>query len=145
MFASGQSPGRTNIVRHQINTGDAQSIRQAPRRLPLAKQEENENLVRKMLDKGVVEESSSTWSSPVVLVTKKDRSTRLCVDYRKLNDVTKKDSHPLPRIYDTLTILSGSAWFSTLILKSGYWQVGIHLEEKEKIGFSAGPACFNLP
>ena len=113
MFASGESSGRTNIVQHRINTGDAQPIRQAPRRLPLAKQEETEELVRKMLDEGVIEESNSPWSSPVVLVTKKDGSTRFCVDYRKLNDVTKKDSYPLPRIDDTLTILSFFAWFST--------------------------------
>ena len=121
MFASGESSGRTNIVQHRINTGDAQPIHQAPRRLPLAKQEEAEKLVRKMLDDDVIEESNSPWSSLVVLVTKKDGSTRFCVDYRKLNDVTKKDSYPLPRIDDTLTTLSGSAWFSTLDLKSGYW------------------------
>ena len=65
---------------------------------------------------GVIEESNSPWSSLVVLVTKKDGSTRFCVDYRKLNDVTKKDNYPLPRIDDTFTTLSGSAWFSTLDL-----------------------------
>ena len=70
------------------------------------------------MDEGVIEESNSPWSSPVVLVTKKDG---FCVDYRKLNDVTKKDHYPFPRIDDTLTTLSGSALFSTLDLKSGYW------------------------
>ncbi|KAJ3654338.1 hypothetical protein Zmor_013532 [Zophobas morio] len=138
MFASGQSSGRTNIVQHQINTGNAQPIRQAPRSLPLANQEEAEELVRRMLDEGVIEKSNSPWSSPVVLVTKKDGSTRLCVDYGKLNDVTKKDSYLLPRIGDTLTTSSGSAWFSTLDLKSCYWQVGIHPQGKEKTAFSTG-------
>ena len=145
MFASGESSGRTNIVRHRINTGDVQPIRQALRRLPLAKQEA-EKLVRKMLDDGVTEESNSPWSSPVVLVTKKDGPTKFCVDYRKLNDVTK-DSSPLPRIDDMLTTLSGSAWFSALDLKSGYWQVGIHPKDKKKTAFSAGsglhPFCRN--
>ena len=78
MFASGQSYKCTNIVQH--------------RRL-LAKQEEAKELVRKMLDEGVIEESNSPWSSPIVLVIKKDGSTLFCVDYRKLNDVTKNDSY----------------------------------------------------
>ena len=97
-----------------------------------------------MLDEGVIEESNSPWSSPVVLVTKKDGSTRFCVDYRKLNDVTKKNSYPLPRIHDTLTTLSGSAWFSTLHLKSGYWQVGIHPKDKEKTAFSGGSGLYHF-
>ncbi|XP_063933413.1 uncharacterized protein LOC135145226 [Zophobas morio] len=142
MFASGESSGRTNIVRHRINTEDAQPIRQASRRLPLVKQEEAEKLVRKMLDDGVIEDSNSPWSSPVVLVTKKDGSTKFYVDYRKLNDVTKKHSYPFPRIDDTLTTLSGSVWFSTLDLKSGCWQVGIPPEDKENIVFSAGSSLY---
>ena len=128
--------GTTPFVRHRINTADAQPIRQRPRRLPLSKQQETSALVNKMLQDGIIEESNSPWSSPVVLVTKKDGSTRFCVDYRKLNDVTKKDSYPLPRIDDTISTLAGSAWFSTLDLKNGYWQVGIHPNDKEKTAFS---------
>jgi hypothetical protein len=68
----------------------------------------------------VIEESDNPWSSPVVLVRKKNGELRFCVDYRKLNDVTKKDWFPLPRIDNTLDTLSGAKWFSTLDLKSGY-------------------------
>lgn len=145
VFAEPDTPmGRTDIVQHRINTGDAQPIRQAPRRLPLARQEQVEKMVKEMTEQGVIEESNSPWSSPVVLVTKKDGSLRFCVDYRKLNDITKKDSYPLPRIDDTLTTLSGSTWFSTLDLKSGYWQVGIHPEDKEKTAFTTSCGLYQF-
>ncbi|GBM32431.1 Retrovirus-related Pol polyprotein from transposon 297 [Araneus ventricosus] len=117
--------GHSNMTQHRINTGNHPPINQYPRRLPLAKKEEAERLVKEMVDNGIIEESSGPWASPIVLVKKKDRSIRFCVDYRKLNAITKKDSYPLPRIDETLDALSGSQWFTTLDLKSGYWQVQI--------------------
>ncbi|UYV63768.1 K02A2.6-like [Cordylochernes scorpioides] len=145
VFSSGYGNlGRTDLVRHRINTGDARPIRQPLRRLPMAKQEEVTGLLRKMKRDGIIEESNGPWSSPVVLVTKKDGTTRFCVDYRRLNDITKKNSYPLPRIDDTLTTLAGSSWFSTLDLKSGYWQVGMHPEDKEKTAFSTGSGLYQF-
>ena len=139
LFSQGSHDlGRTDLVKHGINTGTAVPVRQPPRRLPLAKREEAEKAIRDMKGDGIIEPSASPWSSPVGLVRKKDGSTRFCVDYRKLNDVTHKDSYPLPRIDDTLEALSGSEWFSTLDLKSGYWQVELDKEDKEKTAFSAG-------
>ncbi|GBN93774.1 Transposon Ty3-I Gag-Pol polyprotein [Araneus ventricosus] len=91
--------------------------------------EEADHLVKEMVDNGIIEESSGPWASPIVLVKKKDGSTRFCDDYRKLNEITKKDSYPLPRIDDTLDALNGSQWFTTLDLKSGYWQVEIRPED----------------
>ncbi|GFU91119.1 retrovirus-related Pol polyprotein from transposon 412 [Trichonephila clavipes] len=124
--------GHTTVTQHRIDTADHPPIKQHPRSLPFAKQEEVGTLLREMQENDIIEPSSSPWASPIVLVRKKDGSTRFCVDYRKLNDVTKKDSYPLPRIDDTLDTLSGHKWFSTLDLKSGYWQVEIHPEDREK-------------
>ncbi len=124
IFSSGPTDmSRKGLVKHTIDTGDQRPIRLLPRRLPITKQEIEKEEVQRMLDPGVIEPCQSSWASPVVLVTKKDGTTRFCVDYRKLNDVTRKDAYPLPRIDDTLDALRGSRYFSTLDLYSGHWQV----------------------
>ena len=97
-----------------------------------------------MLVKGVIEPSSSPSSAPVILVKKKDGSIRFCVDYRKLNNVTVKDSYPLPKIEDCLDALSGSQWFSTGDMASGYWQVEMQEEDKEKTAFSTGSGLYQF-
>jgi hypothetical protein len=74
----------------------------------------------------------SPWAAPIVLVLKKTGDTRLCVDFRKLNAITKKDSFPLPRIDDVLDLPQGQKYFSTLDLASGYWQIELEEESKEK-------------
>ncbi|GFY22526.1 retrovirus-related Pol polyprotein from transposon 17.6 [Trichonephila clavipes] len=136
--------GHTTVTQHRIDTADHPPIKQHPRRLPFAKQEEVGTLLREMQENDIIEPSSSPWASPIVLVRKKDGSTRFCVDYRKLNDVTKKDSYPLPRIDDTLDTLSSHKWFSTLDLKSGYWQVEIHPEDREKTAFTSGQGLWQF-
>ena len=110
--------GRTDMIQHTIHT-EAPPIRQAVHRIPPVKREEVQKLLHEMQEKGVIEPSSSPWASPIVLVWKKDGSTRFCVDYRKLNSITRKDAYPLPRIDDTLSTLAGARWFSTLDLVSG--------------------------
>ena len=88
-----------------------------------------------MLANDIIEESSSPWASPIVLATKKDGSTRFCVDYRRLNSVTEDVAYPLPRIDEALDCLGNSEWFSTLDLASGYWQVELDAAAKEKSAF----------
>lgn len=83
----------------------------------MAKLQQIKKMVKEQTQQYITEESNSPWSSPVGLVTNKDGSLRFCVDYRKLNDIIKKNSYPLPRI-NTLIILLGSTQFSTLDLKS---------------------------
>ena len=131
-----ESLGHTDVITHEIATGDATPIQQYPRRLPYAYREEVNRQISEMLEQGVIQESISPWASPIVLVKKKDGKFRFCVDYRKLNKVTKKDAHPLPRIDDLLDSLQGSNMFSTLDLRSGYWQVSMSPEDREKTAFS---------
>ena len=88
-----------------------------------------------MLDNGLISLSKSPWSSPVVLVKKKNRKLRLCIDYRKLNKITKRDVYLLPRIDEILDTLKGAKWFSTLDLASGYWQIEMKSEDREKTAF----------
>ncbi|GFR18811.1 hypothetical protein TNCT_147691 [Trichonephila clavata] len=78
-----------------------------------------------MLDRGIIQPSESPWSSPVILVRKRDNTWRFCGDYRRLNRITKKDVYPLPRIDDTLDSLQGSKFFSSMDLSSGYWQIEV--------------------
>ena len=145
VFSSDSSDlGRTGIVKHRIITGSAKPIKQPPRRLPLAKRDVTCQAIDEMLKHGVIEPSTSTWSSPVVLVAKKNGTLRFCVDYRKLNEATLKDSYPLPRIDDTLDALGGSHWFSTLDLKSGYWQVAMDPADKEKTAFTIGGGLWHF-
>ncbi|KAK3083689.1 hypothetical protein FSP39_001513 [Pinctada imbricata] len=141
---SSQDIGQTNAVQHRINTGTAPPIRQPPRRLPFGKREIEKEEIQKMLEKGVIEPSSSPWSSCIVLVNKRDGTTRFCVDYRKLNDVTIKDAYPLPRVDECLDSLSDSIWFSCLDLNSGFWQIAMANEDKEKTAFSTSQGLFQF-
>ena len=127
--------GRTNKLSHEINTGDAHPVRQRVRRIPPHRRQEVRELLGKMLENDVIKPSSSPWASPVVLVQKRDGSLRFCIDYRKVNQVTTKDAYPLPRVDDTLNALSGSQWFTTLDLLSGYWQVEVAKKDREKTAF----------
>ena len=103
LFAKGKGDlGRTDIGQHQIHTGDQPAIKQRVRRYPAARREEERQLVEDMLAIGIIQESNSAWSSPTVLVKKKDGTTRFCIGYRRLNQVTKVDAYPLPQIEDSL-------------------------------------------
>ena len=133
---TGSTLGRTNVIEHAIDTGTAHPIKQAPRPIPLKRQDEVDKLLNDMISHGVIEPSNSPWASPIVLVPKKDGSTRFCIDYRRLNSVTKKDSYALPTIQAMLDGLGGASWFCTLDLRSGYWQVALKEDAKEKTAFT---------
>lgn len=115
--------GKTTLVQQNIDVGDVRPLKMPPRRIPLVKRQVAAEMAKEMLERDIIEPSQSPWTSPVVLV-----------DFRKLNDVTKKDSFPLPRIDDTLDVTGGTSWFSTLDLYSGYWQVNI--TEADRVQFT---------
>ena len=137
VFSKGdQDMGLTDVVEHDIPLEEGTPpVRQPTRRLGPEKEKEVSKQVQDLLGRGLIEPSHSAWSSPVVLVRKKDGSWRFCVDYRRLNSVTIQDAYPLPRIDESLDALSGSRYFSTLDLLSGYWQVPLSESAQEKSAF----------
>jgi len=102
------------LVQHDIDTGDARPIKQSPRRPPISAMDAEDKSLDEMLETGVIEPSNSSWASPVCLVKKKDGSFRFCIDYRRVNAVSKKDAYPIPDIQDVLDNLRGSTCFCSL-------------------------------
>ena len=136
--------GTTDVTEHIINTAGHPPIRQPPRRMPFALRGHVDKLVKEMLEQQVIVPSASPWASPVVLVRKKDGGVRFCVDYRKLNSETKLDEFPLPRVDDTLNLLSGARYFTTLDLASGYWQVTMEGTSQEKTAFATHSGLYEF-
>ena len=128
-----------------IRTGAAEPIRPRPRRFPQPKGTEIRQHADKMFIEGVIEESVSPLSSPVVMVKKSDGTSRFCVDYRKLNAVTTKDPFPLSGIEDTLDALGGAKYFSTgLDLCSGFHQLPMNPDDREKTAFTTQDGDFQF-
>ena len=120
----------------------AKPFRMAYRRIPPHMWDEVRDHLQKMLSTGVIEPSASPFASPIVLVRKKDNSLRFCVDYRRLNNLTKKCAYGIPRPQDIFDRLSNAQWFSSLDLKSGYWQLEVDPDSRQYTSFTAGPLGF---
>ena len=132
--------GHTNATKHKIVLKDPDTPpfkEHFHRILPPQLDEVREHL-KLMLDAGVIWPSNSPWYNAVVLVRKKDGLLRFCIDFRKLNSLTVKDSHPLPRICETLESLTGAAHYSTFDMNSGFWQVPMDKESKQYTAFTLG-------
>ena len=134
--------GKCNIIKHAIKITDPQPFKECYRRIPPHLYEEVKAHLQEMVEVGAIRRSFSPWASAVVLVREKDGGLRFCIDLRKLNNRTIKDGYSLPRIEDTLDCLHGAVWFSTLDLKSGYWQVELEEEAKPLTAFTVGPLGF---
>ena len=134
LFAS-ISPSTTGLVMHEIDTENHRPINCPPYRASTTDRKIIQEQVDTMLAAHIISPSKSPWASPIVLVKKKDGTTRFCNDYRKLNDITIKDAYPLPRIGDSLAALKNKTWFSSLDLLSGYHQIPMHPQSKMKTAF----------
>lgn len=135
-FATSSQVRHTSLAKHRIITQeDIRPLHQSPYRVSARERQAIREQVEEMLHNDVIQPSKSPWAAPVVLVKKKDGSLRFCVDYRRLNSVTKKDVYPLPRIDDTLDRLSDARYFSSIDLKTGYWQIQVDERDREKTAF----------
>ena len=130
-----QNIGKSVNTKHRIIVENEVPIKQRAYRLSLKEKEVVDKEVEVMLNNGIIRKSSSDWSSPVVLVPKPDGSTRFCIDYRKLNKVTKKDNYPLPRIDESIDKLAFRKFYTSMDLYSGYWQIEMEEQDKEKTAF----------
>ena len=134
--------GCTSVLEHKIHTSNHPPIRQQPRRVPHHLLGEVDRQLDEMLEKGLIQESSSPWASPVVLVKKRNGDVRFCIDYRRLNDISNHDAYPVPRVDDALRSLGGAQWFSTLDLTSAYWQVPMDSDSSRKAAFTTHRGLF---
>ncbi|GFU72109.1 retrovirus-related Pol polyprotein from transposon 297 [Trichonephila clavipes] len=125
----------TNILGHHINAGNSPPIYVPPYRMSPVKKELLREEIEDLLEKDIIEECESPCGSPVVLIPKPNNQFRLCIDYRKLNEVTVSDTYPLPRMDDLLQEAKHTAYISTIDLKSGYHQVNVNPAYRDKTAF----------
>ena len=125
------TPGLTKLAEHRIPTVENNAVRLPPYRF--------RELVRKELDEmlqsGIIETSRCDWASPIVLVKKKDGVLRMCVDYRRLNTVSRVEAYPMPRIDDLIDGLGKAKYITTLDLTKGYWQMPVAKADRYKTAF----------
>ena len=122
-------------LKHEIETGNSPPVKKRYRRTAAAFQSEEEAHLKKMLEIGVIQASTSDWSFPPVLVRKKDGSLRWCLDYRDLNAVTRKDNFGIPNISECTDFLSDFMYLSSVDMASGYWKIEIEERDRHKTAF----------
>ena len=145
LFATDKSElTQTNIAQHSIITEDIHPIKKRAYSTSPKEKEWIATEIDEMLQQGVIQPSSSPWSAPIVLVKKKNGQMRMCVNYKDLNNITKKDNYPLPRIDELLDSLQGSRWFTSLDLFSGFWQIKIRPEDVEKTAFITSEGLYEF-
>ena len=137
-------PGRTSVIEHEIHVGNAAPVRQRAYWIPYSQREAVKKELDAMLEAGVVRPSTSLWASPIVIVEKKDGGLRFCVDYRRLNQLSKFDAYPMPRIEEVFESVGSSTVITTLDLASGYWQIPMAEGSREKTAFATPFGLFEF-
>lgn len=137
-------PSTTSFAMHDIDTGDSPPVHAPLYRTPPAHRAEISKQTTSMSANTTIERSNSPWCSPVILAPKKDGTWRFCIDYRRLNAVTRRDVYPLPRIDDYLASLGGNRYFTVLDLAAGYWQVPLSERAKPKTAFATHEGLFQF-
>jgi Reverse transcriptase (RNA-dependent DNA polymerase) len=137
--------GQVHTTAHRIQlTPGAKPAYSQPNRAGDKAREAESVEIHRILRAGVLEPVTSNWASPVVLVPKPDGSMRFCIDYRRLNTVTMRDSYPLPRMDECIDSLVDARVFSTLYCNSGYWQIPVSPQDKEKTTFTSHKGLFQV-
>ncbi|CAF0913458.1 unnamed protein product [Didymodactylos carnosus] len=137
--------GGTSLLKHHIQLEpNTKPVNKPPYRIAPERRKIVDKELKDMLESGTISGSNSPYASPIVLAAKKDGSLRFCVDYRRLNAATVRDAYPIPRIDDTLDSLQQAKFVSTLDLKSGYWQVEMDQESKQKTAFITHKGLFEF-
>ena len=137
-------PSRTSVTEHKVDTGEAPPIRSPPYRIPQSLLKTVNDELRQMLELGIVRPSKSPWASPVVVVPKPDGTIRFCVDYRKLNNITKMDAYPIPRMDQMLEKVAQARHISTLDITKGYWQIPLNEDSIPKSAFITTQGLFQF-
>jgi len=134
--------GLYSKVKHRIELDNLQPFKQRHRMIPPSMLDEVRSHIQQLLAAGIIRRSNSPWSSNIVLARRKDGRLRLCTDFRQLNERTVKDSYALPRVEEILDCLAGSQYFTVLDMKSGYYQIEIDEQHKQRTAFTVGPLGF---
>ena len=142
MMLESNKLGSTSAIEHEIHIDNSEPFKEQFRGIPPPLLEEVHASLQDMLDAGVICLSQSPWCNAVVLVRKKDGTLRFCVDFRHLNAQKKKDSYPLPHIQEVLESMVGSAHYSSMDFKSGFWQIKMAPELQQYTAFTVGNLGF---
>ena len=137
-------PKITNLGEHEIRLTSIEPVRSKPYPLPYAMRDKLDKEIERMMDMGVIEKSTSAYSSPVVMVNKPDGSIRVCCDYRKLNKVTIFDPEPMTTTEDIFSVLHGGKYFSKFDMSKGFWQVKVRDSDKEYTTFCTHNGLFQF-